>query len=112
MRRLREHVHRLHPLEPIALTDESPEVAGERRRVAGDVDEPARPERDEGVEGLRMEPRAWRVGDDDLASAGGVRNARRNGVENCTFLAGEVRARSPSSARSAPRRRSPPPPPR
>ena len=44
VRRVREHVHRPHALEPVAeLADELLRVAGERGRVARDVDEPRRP---------------------------------------------------------------------
>src|SRR3989454_7009898 len=52
--------------EPIAPGDEGAEVAGERRGVARDVDEPVRPERGEGVEGLRIDRKSTRLNSSHL----------------------------------------------
>jgi len=46
---LREHIERLHRLEGVAAFAEDRQVAGERGRLAGDVDDPLRLGGDQGV---------------------------------------------------------------
>ena len=48
---LGEHIKRLHILQPIATCRQALAVAGERSRVAGDVDDTCRPQRDQRLQG-------------------------------------------------------------
>ena len=79
VRRVREHVHRPHALEPVAeLADELLRVPGERRRVAGDIDEPrARSSAPTRRSALPDEPGPRRVDDDDVRLARRARAAPR-----------------------------------
>ena len=54
---LREHVDRAHPLQRAARLDQFGRVRGERRRVAGDVDDPLRRRVDDAVHDLLREAR-------------------------------------------------------
>ncbi len=42
MHRHREHIHRLHPLQPVARTAQHLQISGEGGRIAGDIDDPPR----------------------------------------------------------------------
>ena len=83
VRGLREHVDRLHPAQPIAGLGELGGVRGERRRVAGDVDDPLRLALDHPADDLLREAGARRVDDDDVGlarpprAAAGCRCGRR-----------------------------------
>src|SRR6185503_21026727 len=67
VRRVREHVDGGAALERVPeVVAEHGEVGGERRRVAGDVDESARLERAGAAQRLAGEARPGRVDDDDV----------------------------------------------
>ena len=70
VRRLREHVDRLHAAQPISRLDHLGGVRRQRRRVAGDVDDPRRLALEQPADDLRREPGARRVDDDDVGPAG------------------------------------------
>ena len=70
VRRVREHVHRGHLPERVAvLADQHLEVARERRRVARDVDEPRRAGLPDALQRLAGEPGTRRIDDDDVRLA-------------------------------------------
>jgi hypothetical protein len=64
--RLREHVHRAHAAQGVARLDELRRVGRERRRVAGDVDDPLRRRLDDPPHDLGGQARARRVDDEDV----------------------------------------------
>ena len=70
VRRLREHVDRAHALERVAGLDELRRVRRERRRVAGDVDDPLRRRLDDPAHDLLREAGARRVDHGDVGLAG------------------------------------------
>src|SRR3954454_12694440 len=70
VRRLREHVHRLHAAQPIAGLDQLSGVRRERRRVARHVDDALRLALDDPADDLLREPGARRIEDDDIRAPG------------------------------------------
>ena len=73
VRRVREHVHRCHAPQLVAvLLAERLHVAGERGRVAGDVDEPRRADAAEPPQRLPRQAGARRIDDDDVGRAGAL----------------------------------------
>ena len=66
MPRLREHIHRLNVTRLIALVDEAGGVARQGGRIARDVGDAGRVERDEGIQRLRRHARAWRIDDGQM----------------------------------------------
>ena len=78
VRRLREHVDRLHAPQRIAGLDELSRVRRQRRRVAGDVDDPRRLALEQPADDLLREPGARRVDDDHVGRARLARAAARS----------------------------------
>ncbi len=70
VRGLGKHVDRPHACQPIAGLDQLGGVRGERRRVAGDVDDPLSLALDHPADDLLGEPGAGGVDDEDVGSAG------------------------------------------
>ena len=108
VRRVREHVHRPHLNQREAAVDHLARVGRERRRVAGDVDDPLRAAvSSSAAHHLLRKPGARRVDDDDVGP-------RRLFGERPDRVCGRRRrrsghCRSRSAARSRSRRRSPAP---
>jgi hypothetical protein len=66
---VREHVDGLGAREPVAgLLVQQLEVAGERGRVAGDVDDARRPGLGQAAQGLAGQAGAGRIDDDDIGA--------------------------------------------
>ena len=91
VRRLREHVDRAHAAQRVAGLDELGGVRRERRRVAGDVDDPPRRGLDDPADDLLREPGARRVDDDDVGAPGALdqlaqRERARRRRRSCALL--------------------------
>src|SRR4051794_5720397 len=72
VRGLREHVDRADAAQLPAGLDELRGVGRERRRVAGDVDDPLGPGLDDAADDLLREPRARRVDDEHVRAPGAL----------------------------------------
>ena len=70
VRGLGKHVHRSHAAQPISGLDELGRVRGQRRRVAGHVDDPRRAALDHAPDDLLRKPGAGRVDDDHVGPPG------------------------------------------
>ena len=69
VRRVRKHVHRPHLNQLEAGVDDLAGVGGQRRRVAGDVDDPPRLRLEQAADDLLREAGTRRVDDDDVGAA-------------------------------------------
>ena len=106
VRGLREHVDRLHAPQRISGLDDLGGVRRQRRRVAGDVDDPRRLALEQPADDLLREAGARRVDDDDVGPAGRARAAAGSRAARRRRRSARCRSRSPR--RCARRRRSPP----